>query len=305
MWGSKTKKKLEGGVEGWQDVGGLHNVKQALSDILELPLLHPDLVASCPLRLQTGALLYGLPGSGKSHVVAAAVAAADIRCIVVNGPELLNKYIGASEAAVRDVFQRAAAAAPCVLFFDEMDALAPRRGHDNTGVSDRVVNQLLTELDGVEGLKGVVVIGATSRPDLIDPALLRPGRLDNLLFCDFPDLQDRSEIMQCLSRKLRLDPGVDSRRLPASDASRGTRVPTSAPSSPTRNSPPPTRPWRRSSTSMMITETHITRALEGSRPSVTERDAARLEGDVRQVQEWRRAGRGRAAERDESVVCLA
>ncbi len=278
MWGSKTKKKLEGGVEGWQDVGGLHNVKQALSDILELPLLHPDLVASCPLRLQTGALLYGLPGSGKSHIVAAAVAAADIRCIVVNGPELLNKYIGASEAAVRDVFQRAAAAAPCVLFFDEMDALAPRRGHDNTGVSDRVVNQLLTELDGVEGLKGVVVIGATSRPDLIDPALLRPGRLDNLLFCDFPNPQDRSEIMQSLSRKLRLDPGVNLEEIARSDALDGYSGADLGAILADAQLAAAHEALETSSTSKMITEQHIKRATEGSRPSVTERDAARLGG---------------------------
>lgn len=278
MWGSKTKKKLESGVEGWQDVGGLHNVKQALSDILELPLLHPDLVASCPLRLQTGALLYGLPGSGKSHVVAAAVAAADIRCIVINGPELLNKYIGASEAAVRDVFQRAAAAAPCVLFFDEMDALAPRRGHDNTGVSDRVVNQLLTELDGVEGLKGVVVIGATSRPDLIDPALLRPGRLDNLLYCDFPGPQDRSEIMQCLSRKLRLDPGVDLEEIGSSEALEGYSGADLGAILADAQLAAAHEALEASSTSMMITNTHIARAVEGSRPSVTERDAVRLEG---------------------------
>lgn len=277
MWGSKTKKKLESGVEGWQDVGGLQNVKQALSDILELPLLHPDLVASCPLRLQTGALLYGLPGSGKSHAVAAAVAAADIRCIVVNGPELLNKYIGASEAAVRDVFQRAAAAAPCVLFFDEMDALAPRRGHDNTGVSDRVVNQLLTELDGVEGLKGVVVIGATSRPDLIDPALLRPGRLDNLLFCEFPDATDRLDIMQCLSRKLHLDPSVNLEEIAMSDALDGYSGADLGAILADAQLAAAHEALETSNTSMMITNKHIMRAVEGSRPSVTERDAIRLE----------------------------
>lgn len=213
MWGSRTKKTIQSGIEGWVDVGGMNTVKEALQESLELPLLHPELIASSPLRLQTGALLYGPPGCGKTHIVAAAVAAADMRCIVVNGPELLNKYIGASEAAVRDVFQRASVAAPCVLFFDEFDAIAPKRGHDNTGVSDRVVNQLLTELDGVEGLKGVVVVGATSRPDLIDPALLRPGRLDKLLYCDFPSEEERHEILLSLSRKLKLSDDVDLKSL--------------------------------------------------------------------------------------------
>ena len=278
MWGSKTKKKLEGGVEGWQDVGGLRDVKQALSDILELPLLHPDLVASCPLRLQTGALLYGLPGSGKSHVVAAAIAASDIRCIVVSGPELLNKYIGASEAAVRDVFQRAATAAPCVLFFDEMDALAPRRGHDNTGVSDRVVNQLLTELDGVEGLKGVVVIGATSRPDLIDPALLRPGRLDNLLFCDFPDAADRVDIMRCLSRKLHMGPDVDLVEIASDAVLEGySGADLGAILADAQLFAAHEALELNETSGLVISRDHITRALETSRPSVSERDARRLE----------------------------
>lgn len=213
MWGSGTKKTIQSGIEGWKDVGGMDPARQALEESLELPLRYPKLIATAPLRLRTGALLYGPPGCGKTHIVAAAVAAADVRCILVNGPELLNKYIGASEAAVRDVFQRAATAAPSVLFFDEFDAIAPKRGHDNTGVSDRVVNQLLTELDGVEGLKGVVVVAATSRPDLIDTALLRPGRLDRMLFCGFPSCMERVEILQALSRKLKLSDDVNLENL--------------------------------------------------------------------------------------------
>ncbi|KAJ9520077.1 hypothetical protein QJQ45_030122, partial [Haematococcus lacustris] len=179
------------GVEGWEDVGGLQEARAALLDALELPLSHARLAASAPLRLRTGLLLYGPPGCGKTHVVRAAVAAMSrklgVRYISVKGPELLNKYIGASEAAVRDLFSRAAAAAPSVLFFDEFDSIAPPRGHDSTGVTDRVVNQLLTELDGVEGLRGVCVLAATSRPDLIDAALLRPGRLDRLVLCGLPN----------------------------------------------------------------------------------------------------------------------
>eukprot|EP00891_Asterochloris_glomerata_P002680 jgi/Astpho2/2680/gw1.00050.301.1_t len=189
----------------------MREVRAALREALELPTKYARLVARAPLRLRTGVLLYGPPGCGKTHVVAAAVAAAGMRFVSVKGPEVLNKYIGASEAAVRDLFRRAQAAAPCVLFFDEFDAIAPSRGHDNTGVTDRVVNQLLTELDGVEGLKGVCVLAATSRPDLLDAALLRPGRLDRLIYCDFPGLDDRLEVLTALSRRSKLDDDVDLR----------------------------------------------------------------------------------------------
>ncbi|KAG2501630.1 hypothetical protein HYH03_000135 [Edaphochlamys debaryana] len=214
FWGVQQASAAAGKAEGWEDVGGLEEVVAALREALLLPIRHRALVAAAPLRLRTGALLYGPPGCGKTHVVAAAVAAvskvAPLRFFTVKGPELLNKYIGASEAAVRDLFARAAAAAPAVLFFDEFDAIAPPRGHDSTGVTDRVVNQLLTELDGVEGLRGVVVLGATSRPDMIDAALLRPGRLDRLLFCGPPRSRgQRLQILRALSRKLRLAPDVD------------------------------------------------------------------------------------------------
>jgi SpoVK/Ycf46/Vps4 family AAA+-type ATPase len=209
FWGSGTRTTVQAGVQGWEDVGGMETVREALTEAMELPVKHAALVAGAPLRLRTGALLYGPPGCGKTHVVAAAVAATGVRCITVSGPELLNKYIGASEAAVRDVFRRAAAAAPSVLFFDEFDAIAPQRGHDNTGVTDRVVNQLLTELDGVEGLRGVAVVAATSRPDLIDAALLRPGRLDRLLRCEFPDWNERMAILKALSRRLPMAADVD------------------------------------------------------------------------------------------------
>ncbi|KAK1305379.1 Peroxisome biogenesis protein 1 [Acorus calamus] len=150
-------------------------------------------------RLRSNVLLYGPPGCGKTHIVGAAAAGCSLRFISIKGPELLNKYIGASEQAVRDLFSKAAAAAPCLLFFDEFDSIAPKRGHDNTGVTDRVVNQLLTELDGVEALTGVFVFAATSRPDLLDAALLRPGRLDRLLFCDFPSWANEYEV--CISKK--------------------------------------------------------------------------------------------------------
>ncbi|KAK9907564.1 hypothetical protein WJX75_006024 [Coccomyxa subellipsoidea] len=209
-WGVGRASAGDGpGPRGWQDVGGLEDVREALQETLELPTRYAKLIAKAPLRLRTGVLLYGPPGCGKTHTVAAAVAAAGMRFVSVKGPEVLNKYIGASEAAVRDLFRRASAAAPCVLFFDEFDAIAPQRGHDSTGVTDRVVNQLLTELDGVEGLKGVVVIGATSRPDMLDAALLRPGRLDRLLYCGFPTARERTQILRALSSRLPMEEGVD------------------------------------------------------------------------------------------------
>jgi peroxin-1 len=198
-----------GGPTGWDDVGGCDAARGALVEALALPALAALVCgpkSPPPLRLRTGVLLYGPPGCGKTHTVAAAVAAAGARVIRVAGPELLNKYIGASEAAVRDAFARAAAAAPCVLFFDEFDALAPRRGADSTGVSDRVVNQLLAELDGAAGLAaGVTVLAATSRPDLVDPALLRPGRLDRCVYVGVPTSPSaRSAVLAAASRRARL-----------------------------------------------------------------------------------------------------
>lgn len=149
-------------------------------------------------------MLYGPPGCGKTLLASAVAKECGLNFLSVKGPELLNKYIGATEQGVRDLFTRASAAKPCVLFFDEFDSIAPRRGHDNTGVTDRVVNQLLTQLDGVEGLQGVYVLAATSRPDLIDPALLRPGRLDRCLFCNLPTQEERADILRTVSKKIRL-----------------------------------------------------------------------------------------------------
>ncbi|QCD82820.1 peroxin-1 [Vigna unguiculata] len=204
-----TKSASDDGRSGWDDVGGLVDIRNAIKEMIELPSKFPKIFAQAPLRLRSNVLLYGPPGCGKTHIVGAAAAASSLRFISVKGPELLNKYIGASEQAVRDIFSKAAAAAPCLLFFDEFDSIAPKRGHDNTGVTDRVVNQFLTELDGVEILTGVFVFAATSRPDLLDAALLRPGRLDRLLFCDFPSWHERLEIIAVLSRKLAMDKDID------------------------------------------------------------------------------------------------
>jgi SpoVK/Ycf46/Vps4 family AAA+-type ATPase len=181
----------------WDDIGGLEDVKNVLKQTLEWPSKYSFLFKQLPLRHRSGILLYGPPGCGKTMLACAVASECQMNFIAVKGPELLNKYIGASEQSVRELFARATAAKPCVLFFDEFDAIAPIRGHDNTGVTDRVVNQLLTQLDGVEALEGVYVLAATSRPDLIDRALLRPGRLDKAIYVGIPTHAERVKVTFC------------------------------------------------------------------------------------------------------------
>jgi len=193
----------------WADIGGLKHAKRVIRETLEWPTKYAPLFKQSPLRLRSGLLLYGYPGCGKTLLASAVARECGLNFISVKGPELLNKYIGASEKSVRDIFDRASAAKPCVLFFDEFDSIAPKRGHDSTGVTDRVVNQLLTQMDGAEGLTGVYVLAATSRPDLIDAALLRPGRLDKSILCDMPDEEDRRDILKAVSRKVTLGTSVD------------------------------------------------------------------------------------------------
>lgn len=192
----------------FDSIGGLKETRQILLETLQYPTKYAPIFAQCPLRLRSGLLLYGYPGCGKTLLASAVAGECGLNFISVKGPEILNKYIGASEKSVRDLFERASAAKPCVLFFDEFDSIAPKRGHDSTGVTDRVVNQLLTQMDGAEGLSGVYVLAATSRPDLIDPALLRPGRLDKSLLCDFPSIEDRIDIIQALGKKVKLNEEV-------------------------------------------------------------------------------------------------
>ncbi|KAG6920030.1 hypothetical protein DXG01_010098 [Tephrocybe rancida] len=200
--------KLQKSDVGWSDIGGLHETRRILRETLEWPTKYGPIFAQSPLRLRSGLLLYGFPGCGKTLLASAVAKECGLNFISVKGPEILNKYIGASEKSVRDLFERASAAKPCVLFFDEFDSIAPKRGHDSTGVTDRVVNQMLTQMDGAEGLDGVYVLAATSRPDLIDSALLRPGRLDKSLLCRMPDLQERKEILEAVGRRVSVSPSV-------------------------------------------------------------------------------------------------
>ncbi|KAL8681887.1 MAG: hypothetical protein Q9186_002044 [Xanthomendoza sp. 1 TL-2023] len=190
----------------FDSIGGLQATRKVLLETLQYPTLYAPIFTQCPLRLRSGILLYGYPGCGKTMLASAVAGQCGLNFISVKGPEILNKYIGASEKSVRDLFERAESARPCVLFFDEFDSIAPKRGHDSTGVTDRVVNQLLTQMDGAEGLSGVYVLAATSRPDLIDPALLRPGRLDKSILCDLPNFEDRLDILKAISKNVKTIP---------------------------------------------------------------------------------------------------
>ncbi|TFY82055.1 hypothetical protein EWM64_g1949 [Hericium alpestre] len=197
----------------WDDVGGLNDVKAEILDTVQLPLLHPELFAQ-DLKKRSGILLYGPPGTGKTLLAKAVATSCSLNFFSVKGPELLNMYIGESEANVRRVFQRARDAKPCVIFFDELDSIAPKRGShgDSGGVMDRIVSQLLAELDGIAaGDSGnVFVVGATNRPDLLDPALLRPGRFDRMLYLGISEGNNaQMNILQALTRKFRLDPDLD------------------------------------------------------------------------------------------------
>lgn len=215
----------------WQDVGGLASQKDAIIETISLPLTHPELFAN-GIRKRSGILFYGPPGTGKTLLAKAIATEFSLNFFSVKGPELLNMYIGESEANVRRVFQRARDARPCVVFFDELDSVAPKRGNqgDSGGVMDRIVSQLLAELDGMSssapsddddpassnaaGGSGVFVIGATNRPDLLDPALLRPGRFDKMLYLGVADSHDAQvTIMKALTRKFTLDESVDLMRV--------------------------------------------------------------------------------------------
>lgn len=185
------------------DIGGLDGPKKELIEMLTMPTKYAVLIDRAPVRTRKGLMLVGPPGCGKTFLVQAAANETKglLRFLTVKGPELLSKYIGESEAGVRKVFERAAAAAPSVIFFDEIEALAPKRGADSTGVTDRVVNQMLCYLDGVEDRGRVFVVAATGRPDLVDAALMRPGRFDKICYCGLPTEEERLAICEVLARK--------------------------------------------------------------------------------------------------------
>lgn len=199
----------------WEDIGGLEGIKDELAEAIEWPLKHADLFSEADVRPPKGILLYGPPGTGKTMIAKAVATTSEANFISIKGPELLSKWVGESEKGVREVFRKARQAAPCVVFFDEIDAIAPKRGGSDGGshVEERVISQLLTELDGLEDLKGVVVIAATNRPDIIDEALLRPGRFDRILEVPTPDKAARKQIFQIHTKKKPLDSDVNFDKL--------------------------------------------------------------------------------------------
>jgi transitional endoplasmic reticulum ATPase len=199
----------------WEDIGGLSTIKQELQEAVEWPLKYQKLFTHADAVPPKGILLYGPPGTGKTLIAKAAANESEANFISIKGPELLSKWVGESEKGVREVFRKARQAAPCIIFFDEIDAIAPRRGGDfgDSHVTERLISQLLTELDGLEILTNVIVIGATNRPDIIDPALLRPGRFDRLLYVPPPDRDSRIQIIKIHTRKKPLADDVNVEQL--------------------------------------------------------------------------------------------
>jgi transitional endoplasmic reticulum ATPase len=181
----------------WENVGGLEDVKQELIEAVEWPLKHSDAFKRLGVKPPKGILLYGAPGTGKTLLARAVATESEANFIPVKGPELLSKWVGESEKGVRKIFEKARQASPSIVFFDEIDSLAPTRGaSSDSHVSERVVNQLLTEMDGLQELNDVVIIAATNRPDMIDTALLRPGRFDRIILTPAPDKKGREEIFK-------------------------------------------------------------------------------------------------------------
>ncbi len=194
----------------WDDIGGLEEVKRELREVVELPLKNPDAFRRLGIEPPKGVLLYGPPGCGKTLLAKAVANESEANFISVKGPELLSKWVGESEKAVRQIFRKARQVAPAIIFIDEIDSLFPRRGTSfDSGVTERVVSQMLTEIDGIQPLRDVVVIGATNRPDLVDPAVLRPGRLERLVYVGPPDLNTRFEILKVLTKEMPLSDDVD------------------------------------------------------------------------------------------------
>src|SRR3989338_5377768 len=181
----------------WEDIGGLESTKQDLKEAVEWPLKIPESFKRLGVKPPRGILLYGPPGTGKTLLAKAVANESEANFINIKGPSLLSMWVGKSEEGIRKVFERARQVAPCIIFFDEMDALASKRGLEmGTKVTERVLNQLLAEMDGLEGLKDVTIIGATNRPDMLDPAILRPGRFDRVLLVDVPDQESRRKVFE-------------------------------------------------------------------------------------------------------------
>jgi transitional endoplasmic reticulum ATPase len=191
----------------WDDVGGLEDVKQQLREMVEWPLKKPEKFRKMGIKPPKGVLLYGPPGCGKTLIARAVATESESNFISIKGPEVFSKWVGESEKAIREVFRKARMAAPCVVFIDEVDSIAPRRGlgYSDSGVTERVVSQLLTEMDGLIAMENIVVLAATNKPEILDPALMRPGRFDRLIYIPPPDENARLQILKVHTRNMPLD----------------------------------------------------------------------------------------------------
>ena len=198
----------------WDDIGGLENIKQELKKTVEWPLKYATLFKYAHTKPPTGVLLYGPPGTGKTLIAKAVASESNANFISVKGPELMSKWVGESESGIREVFKKARQASPCIIFFDELDAIAPSRGSGgDTQVTERMVSQLLTEMDGIEELKGVTVLATTNRMDMIDSALLRPGRFDLLMEVPLPEDKDLLAILKVHNKQRPLGKDVNFEKL--------------------------------------------------------------------------------------------
>jgi len=198
----------------WSDIGGLEEVKHELQEAVEWPMRFPDMYNKLGHTIPKGVLLHGPSGTGKTMLAKAVATESEANFISVKGPELLSKWVGESEKGVREIFRRARQASPCIIFFDEIDSIAPIRGLEGDSmVAERVVSQLLTEMDGIQSLSGVVVLAATNRSDIVDPALLRPGRFDKILYIPLPDKKTRTSILEMSSKNKPLSKDVDFEKI--------------------------------------------------------------------------------------------
>ncbi|MCG8702009.1 MAG: AAA family ATPase, partial [Bacteroidales bacterium] len=196
----------------WDNIGGAKDVKQDLKEAVEWPLRFPDSFTRMGIRPPKGVLLYGPPGTGKTLLAKAVANESEANFIQVKGPSLLSMWVGKSEEGVRKIFERARQVSPCVVFFDEIDSLAGKRAEGHMGgakVAENVLNQLLSEMDGIEDLSNVIVIGATNRPDILDPALMRPGRFERIVYVTVPEKEGRLEILKIHTKDMPLDKSVD------------------------------------------------------------------------------------------------
>ncbi|MDH5754143.1 MAG: AAA family ATPase, partial [Candidatus Bathyarchaeota archaeon] len=199
----------------WDDIGGLEEVKQELKEAVEWPLKNPEIFERLGIKPPKGILLYGPPGCGKTLLARAVATESEANFITIKGPEVFSKWVGESEKAIREVFRKARMAAPAVIFFDEIDSLVPRRGlgFADSGVTERVISQLLTEMDGIVTLEDIVIIAATNRPDIVDPAVLRPGRFDRLVYVPEPNEKSRLEIFKIYTKDMPLTKDVNIEHL--------------------------------------------------------------------------------------------